>query len=484
MIQGEAMRMSLQPEHPSTQTFPIRGTTVYFESSELTETEETDKNWNPSIQATEGAGLTVPLPPNMKTPPDGRPVAVSVKSAPPAETVHVFTGSFDRKDGVANLQPASDSQGVKLDATTIRFHGNVIVATQVETVTDEILGSGDASQAHQNFSLKRWPLAFVDPKRTGLERWTLSVMVDGVEWKRVRAFDDRLPDERIYVVALDDAGRATITFGDGIQGARLPSGLENVRATYGVSDPSKPPVAGGGQVNLLDRPLGIRAVTNLTTSVAPHKPETNDEIIDRAARFRRSWDRPVSLRDYQDFATAQGGIGKALAVHIPTSDWLGTHITVAPRYSSKPVPEASLRALAEHIRASEVYPALLAVENCRDGRFVLRARVELAAKSDWNKTVASIKSALLQKFGFAARALNQPLSQSELLRAITDIGGIRGVAITRFQRQDVSPETKSADQLIPAAPYWEPGSSRAAEIVYCADAESIVIDPWEPERGK
>ncbi len=51
-------------------------------------------------------------------------------------------------------------------------------------------------------------------------------------WRRVPSLQDAGADDRVFVLSIDADGRATLTFGDGKQGARLPSGTDQITATY------------------------------------------------------------------------------------------------------------------------------------------------------------------------------------------------------------------------------------------------------------
>jgi len=45
-------------------------------------------------------------------------------------------------------------------------------------------------------------------------------------------FFGRAPGDRVYVTHTSEAGKTTVEFGDGLNGARPPTGSENVRAVY------------------------------------------------------------------------------------------------------------------------------------------------------------------------------------------------------------------------------------------------------------
>ena len=47
------------------------------------------------------------------------------------------------------------------------------------------------------------------------------------------------PDGNNYLIKIDEKGKTTIQFGDGIQGVRPPSGSSNIEASYGSGGGSK-----------------------------------------------------------------------------------------------------------------------------------------------------------------------------------------------------------------------------------------------------
>ncbi len=86
-----------------------------------------------------------------------------------------------RGDGTATFQVTGGELPSNLK-TPITVFGNLLETTRGETVFNEILGNGDARQAHQTFKLKKKPLTYLfDPSVEGTHaRSTLSVRVDGV----------------------------------------------------------------------------------------------------------------------------------------------------------------------------------------------------------------------------------------------------------------------------------------------------------------
>ena len=110
-------------------------------------------------------------------------------------------------------------------------------------MTGEVLGSGNAALASQSFTLSKSPLTYLASGSGPAS--TLAVYVDGVEWQEVPGFYGQAPGARVFVVSRSpDQTVTTVTFGDGVNGARLTSGTGNVTATYRYGSGSASPPAG------------------------------------------------------------------------------------------------------------------------------------------------------------------------------------------------------------------------------------------------
>ncbi len=112
------------------------------------------------------------------------------------------------------------------------LNANVARATHGETVS-EILGSGDGSTANQNFKLKQAPaLTYTRSTAPGGMESSLQIRVNDLLWHEVPTLFGRGSRERVFTTDMADDGAVTVRFGDGVRGARLPSGAQNVKATY------------------------------------------------------------------------------------------------------------------------------------------------------------------------------------------------------------------------------------------------------------
>ena len=134
-------------------------------------------------------------------------------------------------DKVHTFITLAEKLAYKYKRDTVTIYGNVVRATNGET-RREVLGGGDASKALQTFTLKQAPLTFVSAPTVSGVNTTLEVRVNDVRWHETEMFAALAPQDRKYVTRTDDDAKTSVVFGDGEHGLRLPTGAENVKATY------------------------------------------------------------------------------------------------------------------------------------------------------------------------------------------------------------------------------------------------------------
>ncbi len=308
---------------------------------------------------------------------------------------------------------------------TVTMSANVVAATHGETVANEVLGGGDGSQANQRFALRKPPLTYVSAPTPSGARSTLEVRVDGVRWDEAPVLHGLGPRSRNYVVRRSDTGIASVTFGDGEQGARPPTGTENVVATYraGIGTPG---TLGASRLSLLrERPLGIASVTNPLPTTGAADPETRDAARENAPLTVLTMERIVSLQDFEDFARAFAGIGKAQAVAI----WRGAshvvHLTVAAASGAVIQKTATLFTnLEDAIRQASEPGLALEIELYRRRYFDLEAAVRVDPTYLAADVCEAARAALLDTFSFSRRSFGQPVTAAELIEVIEAVPGV------------------------------------------------------------
>jgi hypothetical protein len=329
----------------------------------------------------------------------------------------------------------------KRDSLTI--YGNVVKGTHGET-RNETLGNGDGAKMLQAFTLKQPPLTFVSaPTAAGADS-TLHAYVNDVEWHETDSLAWLGPKDRSFSTATDDAGKTTLTFGDGSHGARLPTGMLNLTAVYrnGIGKVGN---VRAEQISLLQtRPLGVKAVINPLRASGGADKETRDLARENAPLSVMPLDRLVSVQDYADFTRRFAGIAKALA--LPTSDGGQSivYLTIAG-VDDAPIDTSSdlYRNLGDALRAcgDPDLPLRVALRELRI--LVLSAGIRLQPDYRWEPVVAAVRSLLYARFGFDARGLGQPVLVSEIIAAIQNVAGVAYVDVDAFG--SVSEQTTDAE---------------------------------------
>ncbi|MBI2278254.1 MAG: putative baseplate assembly protein [Dechloromonas sp.] len=359
---------------------------------------------------------------------------LSVALAPAAEIVRIQHN--DSSGGRTRLLLDSDLSHAYLPAT-VRLNANLAPASAGDSkqmrIQPEPLGSGDGSRSLQRFALRQGPLTYIAAATPSGTASTLEVRVDGLLWQEAPRFTAPGPGERAYTVKVDENGNATVQFGDGIHGARLPTGSGNVEARYRVGLGAAGNVKAEQISMLLSRPPGLKAVTNPLPASGGTNAEAGDEARRNAPLRVRTLDRIVSLRDFEDFAAAFTGIGKAQAVWLWDGEQRLVHLTVAGTDGAPLDPNAALyRNLLAAIDAARPPHQPLRVSPCADLRFGLTAGLWIAPDYEAEKVLAAAATALAASFGFAARAFGEPVSGSEVLAALQGVAGVVGADLDRL----------------------------------------------------
>lgn len=359
---------------------------------------------------------------------------LTVALAPAAEIVRIQHN--DSSGGRTQLLLDSDLTHAYLPAT-VRLNANLAPASAGDSkqmrIQPEPLGSGDGSRALQRFALRQGPLTHITAPTPSGTASTLKIRVDGLLWQEAPRFTAPGPSERAYTVKLDENGSATVQFGDGVHGARLPTGSGNVEARYRVGLGSAGNVKAEQISMLLTRPPGLKAVTNPVAASGGTDAEAGDEARRNAPLRVRTLDRIVSLRDFEDFAAAFTGIGKAQAVWLWDGEQRLVHLTVAGSDGAPLDPGGALYSnLLAAIDAARPPHQPLRVSPCHDLRFGLTAGLWIAADYEAEEVLAAARQTLAASFGFAARAFGQPVSGSEVLAALQGVAGVIGADLDQL----------------------------------------------------
>lgn len=383
------------------------------------------------------------------------PGTTGVPASELAMIAEVRQGVDDNVRGDTNhtfLKLATEKLAYTYKRDTVVLYANVVEATHGET-RDQVLTSGDGSRAGQSVALAFKPLTHVAAATPDGAESTLAVRVHDVLWHEADNPLELGPDDRRYLTATDDEETTTVLFGDGVRGARLPTGVENVTAVYrqGIGKAGNVRAA---QISLLStQPLGVQGVTNPLPASGGADRDGPSTMRRNAPLQVMALDRLVSVRDYADFARTFAGIARADAQWLSDGDRRLVHLTVA---GVEDAPIAADSALLRNLRAAlglfgDPHQPF-AVEVREHLLLVISARVRIDADYRFEAVESAVRTALVEALGFERRELGQDVTLSEVMAAVHAVRGVVAADIDALDGVDekISPEEleKIAEDLV------------------------------------
>jgi predicted phage baseplate assembly protein len=396
------------------------------------------------------------------------PISLEVAATPSAEEAEIKTKpvvSVDHNLTTVVLKAALQQTYER--ASTVLL-ANVVAASQGETVKDEVLGSGNGG-AFQSFTLKKKPLTYlpsIEAEGPTAVKSTLGVSVNGVQWKETPTLFERAASAQEFTTREDEAGQTTVTFGDGLSGARPPSGRDNVRARYRKGMGINGNVAPNAIAQMLDNIPGLQKVANPQQARGGLDRERPDQIRGNAPGSLRTFGQAVSVHDYADIALSFPGVAKASAAWVVVDP--KTRKAVAQPHVLLTIVLSDQAKLAEQSTFAGRLRAF--IDRRRDPNVPLRvtdgtpiyidSAVSIVVDERFPRqaTLARVQAALspnpnpggpLGYFAFERLQFGQSIALSDLYHAIHAVDGVRNAVVTVLQRtKPDSPPTEPADILV------------------------------------
>ena len=232
-----------------------------------------------------------------------------VLSAPPTGTVTIPAGSVIL---TANITTPVSFQLLEDCNFTAGQNPPTVSNVLVENSTNQSDTFTSSGLPDQSFTLSQTP--FLDTSQGA--PITVVTAGDGV-YTEVANFLDSGPTDRNFTVSVDSNGRATLTFGDGVEGT-IPSGSIGVayRTGGGAAGNVEPGAINRLQGNFTDsfgNPV-FASATNPQASQGGLAAQTNAQIQVAAPAGLRANTRTVSREDYVINAQRVPGVARALMV--------------------------------------------------------------------------------------------------------------------------------------------------------------------------
>jgi hypothetical protein len=396
----------------------------------------------------------------------GRAVIVSDARKQPLSATIKLPATLTAADasGFCHLVLKLDVDGVlQLRTDSAALEGNVARAGHGETVRDEIVGSGDAAATFQRFELVRAPLTYVPGGTATALDSSLVLLVNGVRWQQVPTLYGLAADAQVFEARLVEDGATELLFGDGVHGARLPTGRNNVTATYRAGLGLAGRVGASALTTALDRPPGLLAVTNPLAATGGADPESRDAARSNAPRTVRTFGRAVSLQDFEDLVTASGEVAKAQATWTWDGFGRAVHVTVAGQAGGTFLPE-DLRRLGSSLTAARDPNHPLTLANYVPVDIVVRAAIGVDPDRKQSDVEAAARAALLGALAFDALELGRPLGLSDVYRILQEVPGVAYVDVNELGFKDPAEQAARGLEAGPVQPRLQVFPARPDDV--------------------
>ncbi|MGE0397125.1 MAG: hypothetical protein AB7T06_10430 [Kofleriaceae bacterium] len=309
--------------------------------------------------------------------------------------------------------------------------GNLVPATQGKEETLVVLGNGDDRETFQTFAVPKSPLTYLaHPELTPPDRPEIEIVVGARVWRYVASLYGHGPSDEVYIVRQDHDGRSWVQFGDGKTGARVPSGVGNVKARYrsgaGAYGPSAKPDLSADPRQRIDAITGV----TLPGVIAGGSAAESEEVARIAAPLRvQSLDRLVSLSDIEAEALSIGGVERSRATWTVV-DGLPMVQLVIVMQEGRTAELSDVRrtiAIANRQRGPQRFP--IDVVEGRIRYVQLDLEVAIAPGFDTAPVHAALRDALAAQLGERSR---RGLAEAEYATRVEGwVQNVRGVAWNR-----------------------------------------------------
>jgi len=363
------------------------------------------------------------------------PVEALPEALNPGRTVLVRRGEDAVKTVVVSLIAAASPPRVVLqDAIpagctydSLEILGNAVLAGHGETRAERVLGSGDATQLNQAFTLEAENVAFIpDSSQPSGVAAAITVTIESQTWTQVGNLRESGPADSHYTVRLTEDGYLRIAFGDGRTGRRLPTGTNNVRIAFRQGTGSAGNIGAGSLIKAVKPHRLIEAVDQFLPASGGADRESVASLRQSAPAAVLTLQRAVSLKDFALLMRANSMVAQARAFALPTGygQRENIEVVVIPAGGADFTPDlqSALESYAlaaalpgVQVKASAYGPVLVTL------KIVLRVR---SAVFDVDEVGEQVKLALESAFSLERRELGQPLYRGEIFQVVEAIAGV------------------------------------------------------------
>ncbi|MGA2129060.1 MAG: hypothetical protein ABSG76_23255, partial [Xanthobacteraceae bacterium] len=344
---------------------------------------------------------------------------------------------------------------------------NLLAVTRGKSVVNEVLGSGNATVLGQDFTLQNAPVTYLqDAASTSGDDYssTVRVFVNGIQWQEVRSFYGQPANAQIFLTREDEQGKTHVVFN-----GRLPTGVNNVVASYRYGAGADAPAPGALSVVLQPQP-GLKSVVNALAPSGGADADPPDRIKRLAPLSVMSFNRAVSVEDYQVIAGSAPGVARATAAYAFDARSQRPRVTiwVGDDQGAVTAAVAALAAAADPnrppiVRLASQKTMILSLVYLRDPQYQ-----DAAVQAGLRTALVDPDQGLL---GANVIAIGQAFYDSQIYAACLGVPGVTAIRNLNFAPANVLPPAIAIERPILA------GLSAFASTAIAVDRSALVKRP-------
>lgn len=307
------------------------------------------------------------------------------------------------------------------------IYANVVQASHGEAKPEKVLGSGDASSRHQKFVLPVNDVAFVpDSLMPNGVKADVEVIVAGQRWQQVATLNDSAPADSHYIARITEDDQLQVSFGDGRNGRRLPTGSNNVRIRFRRGNGLAGNIPALALTKLAKPHRLLEGLYQPLEATGGNDKETTDAMRENAPASVLTLERAVSLKDFAQLARNHASVWLASAFEHSVSFGRQKAIEVVVVPAGGGSAEAIEETLTEFIQASTTPGISVSVTGFES----VEVGIDIQLKVDSTQYVpediaAAVKQQVVAKLALSQRQLGDALYRGYLYELVEGIEGVQ-----------------------------------------------------------
>ena len=355
------------------------------------------------------------------------------------------------------------------------LYGNIINSGHGVTRNRRVLGSGDATRNNQTFLFDVDDLSFeIDADLASGVRASISVQVGERVWEQVSTLKDSLATDSHYTVRMSEDQFINITFGDGKNGRRVPSGTNNIRIAYRQGVGSSANLNAGSLIKAVKPHHLVAAVSQPLPASGGGDMEALDSLKTNAPAALLTLARCVSLRDFAMLTKNHPSYAQAKAFSLKTGYGQRENIEVVVVPAGGATLTTDLQTSLVEYLVSHALPGVSIAVSAYEAvtvSFDITVRVDTQA-FDTDVVITSIITALTSAFSIDDRELGQALYRGELYQVVEGITGVENSTCELV--------FDSSGQIFTTEPRIAKGDNNIIRVIFPSERQCIHLDASLP----